>query len=182
MQEVVLESAFLNHAITRDGLALTMELVILELAFHNLSIFAGDPAETSKLAALEVSLKDGSIDLGNLSRSMHHVLMEESLTNCSAGANDLGLSVQVVVLELSFGALTLVNVPTVTIYAVKTIGSHLQLSFVEELLFLLAVVVDDANSTNFALLFEVFAVLHFDKLLNATDAELALELERVAHG
>ena len=182
VQQVVFEVPFFDCSATRDYLALAVQLVVFELTFEDLAVFLGDAAETGELSALEFALQDGAIDLGDLAWPMHDVLMEDTLADGSTRADDLRLSVQVVILELPFRALALVDVPTEPIDAVQSITPHLQLTLIEELLLALAIVVDDIDAAQLALLLEVFAVLDLNKLFDPADPALTFELELVAHG
>lgn len=88
---------------------------------------------------------------------------------------------QVVILKLADSAVTLVNVPTEPIDAVKAICPHLELALVEELLLSFTIMIDDANATNLALILEVPAVFYLDELLDPTNPEFSLQLKRIVH-
>lgn len=173
--------SFLDDTALRDDLALSMQFVVLKLAFQNFAILPSDPAEASQFAIEEVTFDDVAIGLGDLAWAMHYVLAKHSLTNGAIWPHDLGHAMQVVILKLADSAVTLVNVPTEPIDAVKAICPHLELALVEELLLSFTIMIDDANATNLALILEVPAVFYLDELLDPTNPEFSLQLKRIVH-
>lgn len=151
--------------------------MIFELTLNDLAVILGDHTEAGELAVIEVPFKNCAIGLRDSARPMHDILVKDAFTYGSARADHFGLAVEVVVPELTNGALILVNVPTVSVDAVEAICTHFQLTLIEELLLLLALVADDAHAADFALLLVVLAIFDFEKFLYSADAEILTELE-----
>ena len=181
IQQVILKIALFHEAILGRNLAFPEKLLILEVALDHFAISLGNDAAAGELAVVEVALDNGAVALGDSSRPVHYIFMEGALANGAVGSDYFSGAMQVVILELSDGALVLVDVAAEAVDAVEAVSSHFEFALVEELGLFFALMADDVDAADLAGLAEIFAVLNLNQLFNPANSELATEFEVVFH-